>query len=86
MVRREYVWSITDHVCKVCFGRVLVRRDDDGRGHSRCAECGTEVVGDYVALCCCGALLRTGKNAGLRCMRNQIKSPEAPEEIVVVQV
>lgn len=39
-------WRLTDHVCRVCFGRVLERRDADGRRIVRCANCGSEVRND----------------------------------------
>lgn len=76
-------WRLTDHVCRVCFGRVLERRDAEGRRIVRCANCGTEVVGRVENLCCCGLKTSTGKLAGLKCVRNEAPTPEQPSEVMV---
>lgn len=34
------------------------------------------------ALCCCGMQMRTGRNAGLRCIVNPRRAPEFPSEII----
>lgn len=77
------VWAtykITDHVCRICFGRVLVAETE-----SRCADCGAS--GKNVKdVCACGTLLHTDKNAGLRCIKNPAVSIECPTEIVVSYV
>lgn len=77
------VWAqykIVDHVCRVCFGRILVLDSQ-----ARCADCGAS--GKSVKdVCACGALLRTGTNAGLRCVKNPEVSIECPAEIVVSYV
>jgi hypothetical protein len=76
------MWEITDHVCRVCLGRVL-RRDDDLLGSVyRCADCGEEVTGKVENLGACGVRLRTGRNAGLRCVRH-LATPESPSEVIV---
>lgn len=76
-------WRLTDHVCRVCFGRVLERRDQ-GQRVVRCANCGTEVRDmPTAALCCCGLKTSTGKDAGLRCRRNDGRTPEQPAELAV---
>jgi len=72
-------WKITDHVCRICFGRVLARGTQ-----ARCADCGTEVEGGHRHLCWCGAKLRDGKDARLRCKRNTEITPELPMEVIVV--
>lgn len=74
-------WEITDHVCRVCLGRVLARR-----GVYRCADCGAEGHGEPASVCACGATLKPGKNAGMRCVKNEQRSPEAPQEIAVKYV
>jgi hypothetical protein len=43
-------WRVTDHVCRVCGGRVLARGPA-----VRCADCDLEVLGAASALCACGA-------------------------------
>lgn len=77
------VWAqykITDHVCRICFGRVLVCETG-----ARCADCGA--VGKTVSdVCACGTMLNAGQNAGLRCIKNPAVSVECPAEIVVIYV
>ena len=73
-------WKIVDHVCRVCFGRLLVSETQ-----TRCADCGA--VGDKILdVCACGAMLMTKVNAGLRCVTNPSVSIECPSEIVVSYV
>lgn len=73
-------WTITDHVCRVCFGRVL-----HSEKQARCADCG--VSGAQVKdVCACGAKLNSGGNAGLRCTKNLDVRPECPAEIVICYV
>ena len=76
------MWTLTEHVCRVCLGRVLERRDSERGKVFRCADCGEEVEGRVENLCACGARLRTGRNAGLRCVSHP-PTPDAPSEIVV---
>jgi hypothetical protein len=82
-----FAWRLTDHVCRVCFGRVLERQQttDAGATHIvRCANCGTELHNvPMQALCCCGLKTSTGKDAGLRCRRNATPTPEQPAELAV---
>ncbi len=53
----------------------------------RCATCGTEATAARAsAICCCGIKMRTGRNAGIRCMPNPERTPEVPAEIVAEQV
>ena len=86
--RKAHQWELTDHVCRVCFGRILRRKTDDGeRLVYRCANCGTESEGRReTVLCCCGIKLKTGTDAGIRCVVNDNRSPECPSEIVAEQV
>lgn len=84
--RPDYVWAITDHVCRVCFSRVLVRETFDRRRIYRCSNCGIEAEGKTeAAVCCCGVKLKTGVDAGIRCIKNDAKSPEWPSEVVAMQ-
>lgn len=80
-------WTITQHCCRVCFGRVLTRVTFENKKVFRCAECETEVQADsVVGLCCCGMKLRVGKDAGVRCIEQTEKTPEQPTVIVAAQV
>lgn len=81
-------YQIVDHICRVCFSRVLMR-DVDGSPEFRCGNCGE--TGESVArsICCCGVALpgSTSKkdqvvDVGVRCTLNLYKSPEFPAEIV----
>ena len=80
----EPIWCLTDHACRVCFGRILMRTTADGLTLFRCANCGTEVSGGHVkALCWCGMKTPSKRDAGFRCQRNPNPCPEHPVEIVV---
>lgn len=77
-------YALTDHVCRICLGRVLQALDGS---HHRCADCGLTAAGDVTAVCVCGAKLRTNLGAGLRCQRKpDPPTVEAPAEIVVTYV
>lgn len=85
--QQEFEWRITPHVCRACFGRVLMRETFDRRRIFRCSNCGVEREGhDTRAICCCGLKLRTGIDAGVRCQVNEERSPEWPSEIIAEQV
>jgi len=87
-VKREPVqgWVITDHICRICFSRVLMREAFDRRKTYRCAGCGVEAEGHHeTAVCCCGIKLKTGVDAGIRCAINTERSPEWPAEITATQ-
>lgn len=81
----QYLWQITDHCCRVCFGRILVRETFDRRRIYRCSCCGVEAQGKTeAAVCCCGVKLKTGVDAGIRCQRAE-PTPEFPAEITAAQ-
>ena len=76
-------WTLTDHVCRVCFGRLLRRPGTDGARVYRCTNCGAEAQARVVSsLCCCGMKLRSGRDMGLRCVPNTNPRPECLSEIV----
>ena len=80
------LWAITDHACRVCFGRVLVRETFDRRRVYRCAGCGIEREGrSEVAICACGIRLKTGVDAGIRCQLQNEPTPEFPAQVVAAQ-
>ena len=84
--RNDYHWAITDHVCRVCFSRVLVRETFDRRRIYRCSGCGIEKEGrSEAAICACGIKLKTGLDAGIRCEPNPDRSPEWPAEVTATQ-
>ena len=88
VAKREPVlgWTITDHCCRVCFSRVLMREAFDHRRTYRCAGCGAEAEGSREAvICSCGIRLKTGVDAGIRCTPNAERSPEWPAEITATQ-
>lgn len=82
-----YVWKLTDHCCRACFGRVLVRETFDRRRIYRCSNCGVEAEGrTEAAICACGLKLKTGVDAGIRCGVNENRTPEWPSEVTCSQV
>lgn len=73
-------WNLTDHACRLCFGRLLESLTGDSPRY-RCAECGHSVEGTVQALCCCGVMV--GSQTGLECVKNPARSAASPQEIVV---
>jgi len=80
-------WAITDHVCRCCFGRVLMRETFERKRVYRCSNCGLESEGKTeAAICCCGIKLKTGLDAGIRCAISHDRTPEWPAEITAMQI
>jgi hypothetical protein len=80
------LWQLAAHCCRSCFGRVLLGHSTDGRRIYRCAQCGARADGDDTSvICCCGIRLKTGADAGVRCVANGAPSAECPLEIVAEQ-
>jgi hypothetical protein len=76
-------WRLVPHCCRNCFGRIL-SRPHAGETLYRCSNCGMEKLSTRPeSICACGTALRTGKNAGLRCVPNPEPRPECPSEYVV---
>lgn len=73
-------WELTDHLCRRCWGRLLIRNGEDGLTDVRCSNCGAEAHGKEDALCCCG-IEANGKHP-FECVRNPEKSV-SPAEIAV---
>lgn len=89
MSELEYVWSLTDHLCGTCLGRVLERPECDGRPLYRCSNCGVEGEGrqglTHPPICACGS--RLGKrDAGIRCVLNRRQRPDLLGEIIAAEV
>lgn len=79
-------WEITDHLCRNCYGRILETTKQVSSGfvkEVRCSNCGFSAVGPATRLCWCGHKLPGGRNAGLRCQKNESPTPEMPGEIIV---
>lgn len=77
-------YYFTDHACRVCFGRVMCYVHFDRRRTFRCSCCGVSAEGKSESVICgCGIRLKSGRDAGLRCVRNDERSPECPAEIVI---
>lgn len=87
------LWGFTDHVCRECLDRIMLRLDGPLAGQlHRCSGCGAEANGNVEWLCACGAQYRNhpkvstklrGKNMGFRCIKNPKRSGDFPAEIVV---
>jgi len=77
------LWSLSDHVCRECLGRILIRQTGDTT-QALCADCGAEAAGDHKSLCACGAKMADGTDAGLRCVINPEFSPSMPQKIAIV--
>lgn len=79
-------WEFTEHACRVCFGRIMVREAFDRRKTYRCSVCETQADGHTeAAVCCCGIKLKTGVDAGIRCQRAEAPTPEFPARITARQ-
>ena len=85
-MREDPPWKVTDHVCKLCLGRVLEGQRKDGTWATRCADCEARAEGRYDEVCCCGAALPNGRHAGLACVRNEAITRENPSEVAVIYV
>ena len=84
----DQMWSFTQHCCRVCFGRVLVRTTFERKKIHKCSCCGTTVECEQPSgLCACGVKIRGGtRDAGIRCRVNDKRTPENPMEIIAEQI
>lgn len=79
-------WEFTNHISRCCFARVLVREAFDMRKTYRCSNCDLEAEGrSEAAICTCGIKLKTGVDAGIRCVVAESPSPEFPARITATQ-
>lgn len=78
-------WSLADHACRHCFGRLL----SGAGGVWRCAECGAQHRGEVEGLCWCGVEV-PGVGRPYRCVRNHgdqaIRQEIVVEELTDVEV
>ena len=64
-----------------------MRETFDRRRIYRCAGCGVEREGrNETVICACGIKLKTGTDAGLRCVVSKEPTPEFPAEITVSMI
>jgi hypothetical protein len=75
-------WEVSNHACRCCFGRVLVRMRRSKVVEVRCAECDAHRFGPVETLCCCGVEVGALGRA-LECVPNPEVSVEAPQKIMV---
>jgi hypothetical protein len=94
IILRAAVWSVTDHLCRrpvedggYCGGRIVLKQREPGKLFARCTRCGIESPGPAKALCMCGETIHNGKragaDAGLRCVKNDTRTHERPDEVVI---
>jgi hypothetical protein len=74
-------WSMIDHACRACGGRVLANA---AGARVRCGDCSAEAEGSHESLCWCGAL-PAGFRARLRCVRDEHPTPASPGAIVAIE-
>ena len=81
-------WILIDHLCRVCWGRVLTRTDDNGQRWYKCSNCEETIAGAAPkCLCACGMTIgRKARDMGIRCVRNPRVSPEVPGAVVAVEM
>jgi hypothetical protein len=81
----EWPFSLTDHCCRACCGRVLVRNNI-----FMCSVCETMAANDVTAICACGMRaasqrdLPKGLQNAYRCAINQNRTVVNPARIVVL--
>lgn len=85
MSRPDELYRLEPHVCLVCFGPVLSRKDQGERRLFRCGSCGVEGVGTPRSICACGSRIAT-RDAGIRCVPNPNPTPECPALIVAREI
>jgi ribosomal protein L37AE/L43A len=85
-------WTVEDHICRFCMGRIVSRVADPKR-RFMCSCCGHAQEGTartaegrlHPPFCACS--IRYGpRDAGIRCEVNDDPTPEAPMAVVARQV
>ena len=71
------VWTVVDHACRGCGGRVLRRGDI-----FRCSSCEAESKGNPTGICGCGMAGPDGK-LGFRCKRNPARTLASRVAVVI---
>ena len=77
------LYSIEDHICQYCCGRVLSTVLEDGKTQFVCADCKSSVVSNKVSdLCMCGFTPKGKRRINLyRCKHNKQVTPLNRAEI-----
>lgn len=73
-------WTLVDHACRVCLGRVAERG-----GVFRCCDCGVRGVGGPSSICGCGIRVAEGVHRRLpfACTPNPHQCAEAPAVVTI---
>ena len=72
-------WEITDHVCRLCMGRVLKRKDGEVV-RFLCSNCEATGEGNVKTICACGT-----RGEKIRCVRQEHPTPIFPSVIVAAE-
>lgn len=83
-------WTVEDHVCKLCLGRIVSRVAAPER-RFMCTDCGFSAEGAsrtdgrlHPTFCACS--MRYGnRDAGVRCTVNDAQTPELPQAVIARQ-
>lgn len=83
-------FEMTDHVCSVCLGRILMHVAS-GQREFVCSNCGIKGTSVVRSICCCGLRVpgmgrHDFRDAGIRCQRNPNPTPEVPAQIIAREV
>lgn len=78
----EKSWKLTNHCCRICFGRVLKRRLSPSLSEVVCSICDATARGDEPSLCWCGVEVGA-KGKILECFLNPKPRPELPPIVLV---
>lgn len=80
------LFSLEDHVCRHCFGRLVSSADAGGTRRYLCSNCGASATGPGPdVLCACGVRLKSSALGGrpvLACMPNPAPTAEFPSLFV----
>jgi hypothetical protein len=75
----QSIWTVTDHVCVQCLGRVLQQGET-----YRCSQCGANGQGEPAVICACGiAAPKLHGRTVFRCGPNPRRVPGEPEIAVL---
>lgn len=82
-------WTFTDHVCRVCLGRIMCHKDD-GPALFMCSTCEALARGKVEAICGCGMRGQSTKSdlpkpvlAAFQCRPNPDRSMKSPAKFIL---
>jgi hypothetical protein len=84
--KRKETWEISQHCCKICFGKILTRQVSPTVTECKCAECGVSTYGSVLNLCWCGKTAGQIYGRIFRCKPNDNPRPELPNLILVEEI